>query len=64
MPIETLDDIVEELADNLCVYGAHSTECRSGRYCRCCWTSALKERVRAAVSVERRLAKGDIQDGE
>lgn len=51
--IETLDDIIEQLADLLAVYGAHSERCESGRLiCRCCFASRLKARIMAAVDME------------
>lgn len=61
MPIETLEDIVEGFADKLGIYGAHdefdltgdsTPDCK----CRCCWTSALKDRIRRAVEVEQALS--------
>lgn len=54
--IETLDDIVEELADALGVYGACYEEVHERlRGCRVCFTSSLKTRISAAVEIERRL---------
>jgi hypothetical protein len=56
MPIELLDDIVEELADTLSFYGAHCPECENGpRMCRCCWTAEVTQRIRNAVNTERLL---------
>lgn len=46
MPIETLDDIVEELADKFGIYGV---EIRNE------FTENWKQRVRRACDVERRL---------
>lgn len=56
MPIETLDDIIEYLADYAGVYGSHDDD--SDEYnckCRICWTSELKDRVLLAVAVEKKL---------
>jgi hypothetical protein len=58
--IETLDDIVEQLANKLGVYGAHRDregDCRPpDKCCRLCWTSHMKARILQAVDVDRRLA--------
>lgn len=57
MAIETLDDIVEQYADRMGVYGAHgSSYCDEDQLCRCCWTSLLKDRIRQAVEIERKLS--------
>ena len=56
MSIETVDDIVEQLADECGVYGAHQELHPDGQCeCRCCWTSNLKSRLTAAFEVERKL---------
>lgn len=60
MAIETLDDIVEQLMDNLGVFGAHDERCESEdqviqRDCRCCAASGIKARILAAMEVERKL---------
>lgn len=51
--IETLDDIVEEIANHLDIYGAHSQSCE-GSYppCRCCFTANLTRRIKEAVKLE------------
>ena len=52
--IETIEDIVEELADRVGVYGAsniHADLCP----CRVCWTMQLRSRLRAASEIERKL---------
>lgn len=56
--IETLEDIVEQLADQMGVYGAHrEDECAAPHYCcRPCWTAHLRSRIEQAVEVERKLA--------
>jgi len=59
MPIETLDDIVEELADKFGIYGIgqlyeegnHPTDCK----CRICFCAWLKGRIERAVEVENTL---------
>lgn len=54
--IETLDDVVEELANELGIYGSHIEEHSDGQCeCRCCWTADIKRRIRRAVEVDRRL---------
>jgi len=58
--IETLDDVIEQIADWCGVYGCcgdggddegHSDDCQ----CRICFTIGLKERIRRAVEVEAKL---------
>lgn len=46
MALEELDDIAEELADKLGIYGEE----------RSYWTADFKRRVRAAVALEHKLA--------
>lgn len=56
MAIETVDDIVEHLADLLGIYGIHDDEiCHGERICRCCWTSQMTQRLDAAYQVEQAL---------
>lgn len=47
MTIETVEDIVEWVADQLGVYGGH--EDGEQRQCRVCFTSELTERIERAV---------------
>lgn len=47
MAIETLDDVVESLADQLYVYGAEK---------RAVWVSEIKERIVAAAEVDAVMA--------
>ena len=54
--IETLDDIVEQLADWCDIYGCgedgdHAPDCQ----CRICFTIGLKKRIREAVAIEIKL---------
>jgi len=59
MPIETFDDIIEELMDKLGIYGAHPEDSpddfRKECPCRCCQTASLVDRIRDALEVERKL---------
>jgi hypothetical protein len=55
--IETLEDIVEQLMNLLGVYGAHDDG--EARPCRACRASDLRERILAAVEVERKLRGQD-----
>lgn len=60
MPIETLDDIIEELADRLDAYGScHGDSvngCESENcHCRCGWVSELTRRLTDAFEIEQRL---------
>ena len=54
--IETLDDILETLADQLGIYGAHSETCKPDKLCRVCWTAGLNGHILQAVDVDRKLA--------
>ena len=56
--IETLDDIVEDLANKLGVYGAHNADCvgHTGKQCRVCWVTELRGRINRAVEIERKLS--------
>ena len=55
MAIETLEDIIEELANELSIYGAHS-EHSADCECRVCFTSQLRRRIDDAVEIERKLS--------
>ncbi len=55
--IETIEDVIEDLANMYGFYGAHDdVECEK-RPCRCCWVSRLRARIEAAVEIERKLSK-------
>lgn len=66
--IETLDDIIEQIADWCGVYGAHvenrqphGENCRPPHWCcRPCWTSWLRARIEEAVRVETLLNADDL----
>lgn len=51
--IETLDDIVEEIANKLNVYGAHVDG--EKLECRVCFTMGLKMRIKEANRIERSI---------
>lgn len=58
MPIETLSDIVEELANDLGIYGSHVEEHSDSDgqcECRVCWASGIISRIKAAIEVERKI---------
>ena len=61
MSIETVDDIIERLADRMGVYGSHDENndaaCEQ-KPCRVCWTSELRDRFDAAYKTEAQLARG------
>jgi len=64
MEIETLDDLVEDLADKFGVYGAgpegdHPDDCK----CRICFTIGMKERIRSAVEVEKSVLVEGLANG-
>lgn len=58
--IETLDDIIEELADKFGIYGIGSEEGdhSAGCKCRVCFCAWLKGRIERAVEVEGKLGRG------
>ena len=57
MAIETLGDIISELADRLGVYGAHEDDDKSDSmyHCRVCFEVGLANRIREARSIEAML---------
>ena len=59
--IETLDDVIEYLANQAGVYGAHDDEndeaCKR-KPCRICWTEGVKLRIKEAVKIEEQLCRG------
>ena len=67
MPIETLDDIAEELADRLGIYGAckapNDDECPAECSCRPNFVGGLLARIRRAVEIEQRLSIANPSDG-
>jgi hypothetical protein len=57
MSIETLDDIIEDLANKMGVYGACCEEGHeSWRDCRVCFASELKTRLTLALDFETKIA--------
>jgi hypothetical protein len=58
MALETIDDLVEQIADWSGFYGAH-VEGETG-LCRCCFTAELRDRIRAAANVEAIMARVTI----
>ena len=60
--IETLNDIIEELADRLGVYGAHTEreESRDQYHCRVCFSAAMNTRIKSAVEMERTMHRGRL----
>lgn len=59
---ENLEDIIEELADKIGVYGAcRVTVDDDARkltcHCRACFVVMLRARIEAAVEVDRKLAQ-------
>jgi hypothetical protein len=57
MAIETLDDILTEIADRIGVYGAHGEpeDEPCNPVCRMCFESDLRSRILAAIEIERKL---------
>jgi len=58
--IETVDDIVEQVADWIGAYGAHDPErCTLKKQCRMCFVESFRDRIVAAVQVEQKLGTID-----
>lgn len=55
--VETVEDIVEELADKLGIYGAHSDICTEKRPCRVCWVPTMHQRLIDALRNEDLLTE-------
>lgn len=70
MAIETLDDIIEQLADWVGVYGAHDNDEPRPRFppemhCRVCFVGTMHDRIEAAARIEaimRRVTLGSTND--
>lgn len=60
MAIETLQDITDELANRLGIYGAHTEEGECKPQCRMCFESDLRQRILNAIEVERKLYPTDF----
>ena len=56
--LETPDELADEIANWLGVYGAHDENCTEEKECRCCFVLGLTERIRQAVRNEELLNKG------
>jgi hypothetical protein len=57
MALETLDDIIEDLADKVGAYGScNEWEDNPNCSCRVCFTSSLKTRLTLALDVETKIA--------
>ena len=57
--IETIDDIIEEMADAIGRWGAHFDDHPEGSACECrmCFTVGLKQRILDAVEIENAIEK-------
>ena len=57
MMIETLDDIIEEIADTIGRWGAHFEDHPEGSACECrmCFTVGLQQRILDAVEIENAI---------
>lgn len=62
MAIETLQDILTEVADRIGVYGAHGEpeDEPCNPQCRMCFEFDLRQRILNAVEVERKLYPTDF----
>jgi hypothetical protein len=66
MAFETVDDIVEQLANQFNRYGVHDEAKEEGPRCMCrmCFTTGLADRIREAVFNEQALAAGRAALGD
>jgi len=56
MTIEIPEDVFEEIADRLGIWGAHDEErCGDNKPCRCCWMLHYAGRLREAIATEAYL---------
>jgi hypothetical protein len=62
MAIETLGDIIEQVADWIGVYGAHTDGEKID--CRICFTINLRQRIEAACNIEALMRRVEIKDHE
>ena len=64
MALETLNDVIEWLADAGSIYGCgpeegdHPEDCT----CRICFCEEANQRIRAAIAVERKLKEVELYD--
>lgn len=56
--VKTLDDVIEQMADEIAVWGACTGEHSATDRCtgRPCWAAYFKSEILAAVEVDRKLA--------
>ena len=64
MPIETLDDVIEDIANQFNRYGAHEEEGNPNCLCRMCFTAGLAERIRRAARIEQLLKENYGPDNQ
>lgn len=65
MAIETLDDLIEELADRVGVYGAHGEEDTPDAdmyHCRVCFQMGLRARIEAAAKIEAIMTRVTVKE--
>lgn len=55
MPVNLIEDVIESLADEFAIYGAHGEQCTAEKPCRCCWVSSLADRMWSAIEAEMAL---------
>ena len=62
MPIETLDDIITELADRIGVYGCGdgTDDHEDGCDCRMCFEIGLRDRIIEAIELEKSIERGKM----
>ena len=62
MQIETIEDIVEDLADKFGIYGSHPLFGEDKCLCRVCWVTSFRARLDRAWEIEQRLNYREAAD--
>ncbi len=57
--VEMPEELAEDLANDLGIYGVHGEDCEMGdKWCRMCWVSNMTNRIRQAGDREREFEQG------
>ena len=61
--IEIPEDLAEQIADWIGVYGAHDECCSEKKPCRCCFTAGMESRIVRSVRNMDMLNSKEAPDG-
>lgn len=67
MAIEVMDDLIEELANRIGVYGAHGDEDTPNAdmyHCRVCFQIGLRKRIEAVANIEALMRRVTLNGSE